>query len=136
MKKQKGVKVVDKGWKKIQKNVKQLAKQNISLGVHEEDNSPYEGGTTPAEVAQIHEFGTKNHPEQAFLRRAEVNIQKEHLKDLKAFYEGRLDESELLLRIAKSTESKAKANIQAAGLVDSGKLLGAVKAKVSKKGDS
>jgi len=71
----KGVKVIDRGWNKIVRELFGLAKgQGVAVGVQGEESqkaSEEHDGNTNVEIAVVHEYGSsdkKHPPERSFLR--------------------------------------------------------------------
>jgi len=67
------VKVIDKGWKKLQKGFKKhlggtVATVGIQGAEGQEVDSMYHGDLTNVYLGAIHEFGWGNNPERSFIR--------------------------------------------------------------------
>lgn len=100
------VKVVDKGWEQIKKNLAGLQAGKVaSVGVQGENASKDHGGLSNVELYSYHEFGdmagTGHPPERSSLRSTmadkEADYQKELRKIAKGVFEGGTAEGHLLL---------------------------------------
>jgi hypothetical protein len=60
-------KIIDKGWKNIEKSVKKMDDSFVTIGVHKGVH-PYPSGVAVPLVAHWHEYGTQKIPERSFLR--------------------------------------------------------------------
>jgi len=68
----------DKGWNRIQREIKKARKAQVKVGVLGEGEGYYEGGdTTVLDVAVWNEFGTGNTPARPFIRGAYDQRQRE-----------------------------------------------------------
>jgi hypothetical protein len=100
------VKVVDKGWNAIVKEMKAIAKGGglvAAVGIQGPDATSDHGGITNAELGAIHEYGSQDGriPERSHFRSTLAEEESSVTKGLKAVanevYSGKGPESELLM---------------------------------------
>jgi tRNA A37 methylthiotransferase MiaB len=65
-----GVRVIDKGWERIQEELKKIHGSTVKVGYPEEKAKDHEGGIDVAALATIHEYGTEHIPPRPFMTQA------------------------------------------------------------------
>lgn len=65
-----GVRVIDKGWERIQEELKKIHGSTVKVGYPEEKAQDHEGGIDIAALATIHEYGTEHIPARPFMSQA------------------------------------------------------------------
>ncbi len=141
--------VVDKGWDKIKRNIKELGKKKyVAIGFFPDQKYP--DGTPVAQVGFWNEYGTSKAPERPFLRgwreseKKEINSKVEDIKN--AIFTGKNVDSELKEigewgkgRVSKyitdlQTPPNAPSTIAKKGkndpLVDTGRMRDSVEARI------
>lgn len=131
MTKFKGLKVIDRGAKKIRKRYLKLAKQGriVKMGQPKELVETYPNrDITTAEVGFFHEFGTVMHRERMWLRKASTKAEAKEIfrrtvPELKRLFGGKSTDEELLEVLRFQSEKVVKDSIRKEDLIDTGLLL-------------
>lgn len=150
-------KVIDRdlGWKRIKKNLAELAREPaVAIGILAEEAPREDGKLTNVDIGTFHEFGTEHVPQRSFIRgtvdakRAEINkfvsdqlgrvIEGKETVDTSLAKVGEKVRAEIKGRIRAGIQPQLKpATIKGKGsskpLVDTGQLLNSITYEVRKK---
>lgn len=152
MKKHKGVRIQDLGWAKILRETAAAGGIAATVGVHEaEGATTYPSGQTVAEVAHLHEYGTRDMPARPWLSEgmAVADVEGASRRAVEGIISGKQTAAQALGKAAESVavavreelpdlplaplaESTVEKKGSATPLVDTGELREAITARVVK----